>query len=90
VIGIDHGYWVHNYYSIFESFRLKFSPKFNTQSVASADSSHKTAATGLSIKKELQKLVCMCVTFVIVVLELVFRRSEVLCVYATKSAVNEK
>lgn len=86
VIGIDHGYWVHNYYSIFESFRLKFSPKFNTQSSASAHFSHKSAASGFSVKKELQKLVSRCVTFMIVVLELVFRRSEVICVYATKSA----
>lgn len=85
VIGVDHGYWVHNYYSIFESFRLRFSAKFNAEEYASTKTTSSPSDSHFSIKNELQKLIGRCVTFGIVVLELFFRRSEVICVYATKS-----
>lgn len=86
VKNIDHRYWVHNYYSIFESLRLRFSDKFKD---SAGDSTHSVSSNSIhsefSIKKELQKLVGKCVTLGIVIAELVLRRSEVICVYATKS-----
>lgn len=85
---ISHAYWNHNYYSLFQSFRLKLSPKFKKREqggLASGSLKKAQKSSPFSFKKEIGKLLGKFITVVIVAVEPIIGRGEIMTVYAKKS-----
>jgi SAM-dependent methyltransferase len=80
---INYWYWAHNYYTVFESFRFRLSPRFRkTKEGGLVTTSYKKT---FSPKKELGKLIIRSLTICIVLLGSLTRKSESITLYATKA-----
>lgn len=83
VRNIKHSYWQHNYYIIFESIRMLFSPKFNIERMENSksnDTKRKKRPLYFEGGKALAKVVS---TFAALLMPVV-KKGEVISVYAEK------
>lgn len=85
---ISHSYWVHNYYSLFESFRFLSSPRF--KKLPSGGLKKKTRKgmprkNGFSAIKEIGKIFAHIFAFTFSLLGTIILRGEVITVYAQKA-----
>lgn len=83
-ISIKHSYWEHNYYIIFESIRLNFSPKFK-RSKEYFKNKKIAKKSRFSFKLELGKILAKGVSFTTAALEPILRKGEAITVYAKKA-----
>jgi len=81
---IKHNYWHHNYYILFESIRLLYSPKFRN-SKASFKYKNISRKSKHSFLLEFGKLFAKMFAFILASLEPVFKKGEVITVYAEKA-----
>lgn len=86
VISSDHSFWIHNYYSLFQSFRFLFSPKYKKGSDKrrDVDSSNKNLREK-TITKEVGKIVFSILSYCIAVFEPFIKKGEVMIIYARKN-----
>lgn len=87
VIGTRYDYWEHNYYSMFESFRLRFSPKFQNTSfdVDAAMISEQQHSVSLKVLvKRCISLGFKAISHFLAWIGQLTGKSEVICVYAIK------
>ena len=83
---IMHNNWNNNFYILFESIRLAFSPKYKGDSVSKFVEKKVIAKeNGFSIKMEIGKLMARSVATGLSILEPVIRKGEVMTIYATKN-----
>ena len=85
---ISHAYWAQNYYSLFQSFRFNFSPKFKKKEqggLASGSLKEAKKPSPFSIKKEFWKLLAKILAVIIAAIEPIVGRGEIMTVYAKKS-----
>lgn len=81
-LGSNHWYWVHNYYSIFESFRYNISPRFALKKEGGlANIRYKKK---FSLKKEVGKIFFSFLSGIIAVIGSATKKSEVFTIYAVK------
>lgn len=87
VLAITHSNWDDNFYSLFESFRFKFSPRFKkTTSGGLLKSGGKLDSTFLSLfKKEIGKIFDFVFAWTLALTGAVLKKGEVFTVYAQKA-----
>lgn len=78
---IKHSYWVHNYYSLFESFRFFFSPRFRTKNYSGNSSNIYKKNYPI---KEIGKVFGRIFAFTFSLIEPFFKKGETIIVYAQK------
>lgn len=89
---ISHSYWVHNYYSLFQSIRYMLSPKFRKSPRGGLEKGRVDEAvkpSDFSLMMEMGKIATKSVAFTISIIELVIGRGEIMTVYAKKSKKNK-
>lgn len=87
VLSINHFSWVHNYYSLFESFRFRFSPRFRKAingGLERSGQSHYPNFFSL-IKRETGKIVAVLFASFMTIFGSVLKRGEQMAVYAKKA-----
>lgn len=85
---LSHSYWAHNYYSLFENFRFKFSPRFkkeNEGGLAAGKMEDLLKPSEFSIIKELGKVAGKVIAGIGSIIEPIIGRGEVITVYAEKA-----
>lgn len=83
VVRIKYSYWMHNYFTIFESFRFIFSPRFKDGKSGEIGFGG-TKSSNLSVKKEVGKIIFKLASFLIAKLGQIFGKGEVMVIYAKK------
>ncbi|HYD35790.1 MAG TPA: class I SAM-dependent methyltransferase [Vitreimonas sp.] len=85
--GISHKYWVHNYAALFESFRMKLSPKFEKK--PSGGRVEKASQVSLShspsMTKEIAKLLFKGMAGGLAMVGAAIGKGETICIWAQKS-----
>jgi 2-polyprenyl-3-methyl-5-hydroxy-6-metoxy-1,4-benzoquinol methylase len=87
VTGTNHWYWIHNYYTVFESFRFSLSPRFKQKTgggLASPSSPSPSAPQKLSVKRELGKITLKSLSAIVAIIGSITGRSESIIIYAIK------
>lgn len=85
---ISHSYWAHNYYSLFENFRFRVSPRFKkatTGGLVEGNVKDLAKSSKFSLIKEFGKIVGRTLAFIGSVIEPIIGRGEVITVYAKKT-----
>lgn len=85
---ISHSYWAHNYYSLYENFRFRFSPRFKKAKgggLAKGSPGNLSKPAGFSLIKEIGKVVGAVLAFTGSIVEPVIGKGEVITVYAKKA-----
>ncbi len=86
VKGIYHGYRIHNYFSLFESFRLQLSPRFKKRTSGGKPRTTATYPSQKTVKKQLGKVIARLASLIISSVEPFIGRGEVITIYATKKS----
>lgn len=83
---VDHWYWSHSYYSIFETIRYTFSPKFKRASGSGimSFSADQVEPNKFSIKNQLSKYAASIFAIILSIIGSSIRKGEVITVYASK------
>lgn len=85
VVTINHWYWTHTYAAIFESFRLKFSPRFRAEQTESVTTfQQESEPTQTSLPKRLAIHVFRAISFMLTFLGSAIGRGETITVVAKK------
>lgn len=87
ILSINHFNWIHNYYSLFESFRFKFSPRFrkdNQGGLREAASLPDLSLLSFLIK-EAGKMVDIVFASMMAILGAVLKKGEQIAVYGEKT-----
>lgn len=85
---INHSYWAHNYYSLFENIRFRFSPRFEKAKkggLAKGSLKDLTKPSSFSFTKEIGKLAAGTLATIGCIVEPLIKRGEVITVYAKKA-----
>lgn len=85
---INHSYWAHNYYSLFENIRFRFSPRFEkavTGGLTKGNLRDFNKPSKLSISKEVGKITANILATLGCIIEPLIKRGEVITVYAKKA-----
>ena len=85
---LSHAYRAHNYFSLFENIKYRFSPKFRTKKEGGAllgDVDKVLIKSPFSIKNEMGKIIAGIYALVVSIIEPLISRGEVITVYARKS-----
>lgn len=82
VVYIDYWDWAHNFYTVFESFRYKLSPRFAKKSSGGLIKARYEKK--IYPRKELGKIIIKIASLIIVIIGSFLKRSEVITVYAIK------
>jgi SAM-dependent methyltransferase len=80
IVGINHGYKEHNYYSLFESFRFKYSPRFKNNS----SKGNNKGKSKVNLIVELGKIFTKVFANLLCLIEPIIGSGEVFTIYATK------
>ncbi len=84
--GFIYNYKAHIIYSLFESFRFSLSPKFKkSQKGGLINKDYKWSGFINIIIRELGKVFALCFAYTFYCLEIVFKKSDVITIYATKN-----
>lgn len=83
VLRVDHSFWVHNYYSLFESFRFALSPRFRKKKDGGL--LIKNNKQPISLKKEAGKVAGRLFASAISAMEPFLKKGEVIVVCARKT-----
>jgi SAM-dependent methyltransferase len=84
VLEIKHGYWTHNFYTLFESFRFMFSPRFRKSPKGGLAKPQKyNKACNIIVKAG--KIAGGIFAFSLSLVEPLIKRGEVMTVYAQKT-----
>lgn len=83
VTKIDHSYFVHNYYTLFESFRLLFSPRFRQKSTGGL--AVKEYKKRFSIALEIGKIIGRIFALSLSYIGSTLRHGEIITAYAKKA-----
>jgi 2-polyprenyl-3-methyl-5-hydroxy-6-metoxy-1,4-benzoquinol methylase len=85
---IDHWHWAHSYYSIFETMRYAFSPKFKEASRSGSISvrADQVEPNSYSIKNRLAKFIVSFIATALTVIGSSIKKGETITVYAKKTA----
>jgi SAM-dependent methyltransferase len=86
---INHWYWIHNFYSMFESFRHQYSPRFSRsdQRKKGVTKDAQTNPGPKSLKKEIGKIVFRALAASLALLGSLAGHGEVMCLSAVKKSV---
>lgn len=85
---INHTYWAHNYYSLFENIRFRFSPRFEKAEKGGLTKGKLrdfNKPSKLSISKEVGKSTAKVLATLGCIIEPLIKRGEVITVYAKKA-----
>ncbi len=83
---ISHFDWQQNYYSLYESFRFKFSPRFKkADNGGLIVASYRPSLFWTSVIKEVGKIFDIIFSTIIVFMEAFLKRGETITIYAQKS-----
>ena len=88
ILKISHKNWEHNFYSLFQSFRLKFSPKFAKSNaggllIGSVEDVRKKSS--FSLIKEFAKIFAFIFASLIAVLEQISNTGDTIAIYAQRA-----
>jgi 2-polyprenyl-3-methyl-5-hydroxy-6-metoxy-1,4-benzoquinol methylase len=85
-IEIKHNYWNHNFYILFESMRLAFSPKFKNENIGNfIDTQPVIKNKKFSVKMETGKIIAKITAYTLAHMEPALKRGEVITIYAEKN-----
>lgn len=85
---LSHSYWAHNYYSLFENFRFRLSPRFKKSpegGLATGSIRELSKPSEISLIKEVGKLIGKIFALALTAVEPIIKKGEVITVYAKKT-----
>lgn len=83
-IKIYHNYWTQNIYVIFESFRLKYSPKFKDGKEGNFSNINNSKRSTFNLYFEFKKYLVRILTYFLAGLEVILKKGEIITIYAKK------
>lgn len=87
IVSSDHSFWVHNYYSLFQSFRFLVSPKYKDNHNKKFVLGGKMSPNSESIIKEAGKIFFSLISRGIAFIEPFINKGEVITIYAKRDEI---
>jgi len=88
ILTIDHSNLYQNFYVLFESMRLMFSPKFRNErrfDFKKLSKNKRDSGRNKSLRLETGKFLAKIIASVLLIFEVIFKKGEIITVYAKKA-----